>query len=345
MDFILEEVKLPLQELLSRFSTASVSSSDSSSDDGGDEVENWERVFNVYDKFWRRIASMAALNACKGDALVEMEHDFFTTVIDDLEVHRWRVRRPIERILLQGVRDIRQAAFDSDPNSRKQIQKLLECIREEEAKLVAAGDQSLFDTPAAGNETGEVREALSKYDRVCQVMASLVTGWQLEPGQRDKMRRSLTEKIGPVLDRNNIGLVAVAQDLWAHADTGRPLGDALQRAMAGAEVGPGQKGDKPDGEDKALPVKHKGQFVADSGRVTVLQEEEAGAETTLASWRTSNCVTRALTKRLCEYVRMGTDDLARRRAVYNTAVLETLCSNVEDWCTSSVSCARVRNSK
>ena len=114
-----------------------VSSGDESSrgdsDEGSDEETDargrprpkWEKTFLKYKRFWLRLASIAALGTADGDALVEVEHQRFKDVINDLESHGWEIREPIERILLKGVRVLQHAAFDSDANSRKQIKKLL----------------------------------------------------------------------------------------------------------------------------------------------------------------------------------------------------------------------------
>ena len=45
---------------------------------------NWEKLFVRLKKFWRRLARIAALQATNGDALVEVEHEFFKETIDDL---------------------------------------------------------------------------------------------------------------------------------------------------------------------------------------------------------------------------------------------------------------------
>ena len=107
-------------------------------DDGSDEETNasgtaqtkkprprpdWERQFLKYKKFWRRLASIAALGTADGDALVELEHQHFKQVINDLESHHWEIRKPIERILLRGVRMLQVAAWDSDANSQAHILK------------------------------------------------------------------------------------------------------------------------------------------------------------------------------------------------------------------------------
>jgi hypothetical protein len=94
--------------------------------DGSDEETSagkpkWESVFLRFKKLWRRLASIAALGTADGDALVELEHQHFKHVIDDLESHGWEIRKPIERILLRGVRMLQVAAWDSCANSQAQI--------------------------------------------------------------------------------------------------------------------------------------------------------------------------------------------------------------------------------
>ena len=112
-----------------------VSSGDESirgdSDEGSDEETDargrprpkWEKTFLKYKKFWRRLASIAALGTADGDALVELEHQHFKQVIYDLESYHWEIRKPIERILLRGVRMLQVAAWDSDANSQAHILK------------------------------------------------------------------------------------------------------------------------------------------------------------------------------------------------------------------------------
>ena len=46
---------------------------------------------------------------------------------------------------------------------------------------------------------------------------------------------------------------------------------------------------------------------------------------------TGDAVTRALTRRLHEYLRAGIDGIARKRAAYNQEVLTTLATKYEDW--------------
>ena len=68
----------------------------------------WEKVFARYTKFWRRIARMAAVRTQPGDLLLQIELKFFqspTGTIETLGDAGWKVSQPIERILLQGVRD------------------------------------------------------------------------------------------------------------------------------------------------------------------------------------------------------------------------------------------------
>jgi serine/threonine protein kinase len=72
----------------------------------------WEMVFNRFNKFWRRLACIAALKTHNSDALVEVELEYFGPVIEDLHAANWVIKRPIQRILLEGVRVLGPAAID-----------------------------------------------------------------------------------------------------------------------------------------------------------------------------------------------------------------------------------------
>lgn len=70
----------------------------------------WEKVFLRYSKFWRRIAVMAALNTGPHDIMLHVELDFFhKSVINSLSEAGWKIEKPIQRIVLQGVRDVEVA--------------------------------------------------------------------------------------------------------------------------------------------------------------------------------------------------------------------------------------------
>jgi hypothetical protein len=105
------------------FNRMSTNDGDGSDEETSASKPKWERLFLKYKKFWRRLASIAALGTADGDALVELEHQHFKQVIYDLESHHWEIRKPIERILLRGVRMLQVAAWDSDANSQAHILK------------------------------------------------------------------------------------------------------------------------------------------------------------------------------------------------------------------------------
>jgi hypothetical protein len=331
-------------------------------DDGSDEETgagkpNWERLFLKYKKLWRRLASIAALGTADGDALVELEHQHFKHVIDDLESHGWEIRKPIERILLKGVRVLQLAAFDSDANSKKQIEKLLKWVQEEEQKL-PSGDKYLFRVDEAGidgSEDEEAVQAVRKYDRVCQLLAWLA----LEPKSqsRESLRRTAVDKLGPFLQERNISILNEAENLWALADSDggldlESLGSHTQqvgknpppRPRAASSAAKAAKAAKKD-DGEVLPVSFKGSHVRDSGRVEVLEETNLGdgneAEdvgsgdgddgAALAATSREDAITQALTRRLHEYLRAGTNGIASKRAVYNSAVLTSLATQIHDF--------------
>ena len=312
---------------------------------------NWEKLFVRFKKFWRRLARIAALQATNGDALVEVEHEFFKETIDDLESCGWEIRKPIERILLRGVRELQHCAWDSDRNSKNQIERLLKWIREEEKKIAELGDRGLFSIDDAGiddSEGEEAAQAVRYYDRVCQLLAWLA----LEPKseQRDALRRTVVDKLGPYLEERNIFLLSVAQNLWVLADSDGGINMAALDSQA-QQVGANPTHPRPrpraaarkqaptDNSD-LMPVTFKGSDVRDSGRVQML-EETVPSDGNAAEEResgdgddrtpTEDAVTRALTRRLHEYLRAGTGGIARKRAAYNQEVLTTLATKSEEW--------------
>ena len=161
-------------------------------------------MFNRFNKFWRRLACIAALKTHSSDALVEAELEYFGPVFEDLHGANWMIKLPIQRILLEGVRLIGLAAVDSDSDSKKKIGKLLRWVAEEEAKLASAGESGLFQVvdvvewsvSGAAVESAAEKQAVHKYDRVCQLLACLAT----EPAEsetRKKMRQTAVDKLGP----------------------------------------------------------------------------------------------------------------------------------------------------
>jgi len=338
--------------------------------DGSDEETsagkpNWEKLFLKYKKFWRRLASIAALGTADGDALVELEHQHFKDVIDDLESHGWEIRKPIERILLKGVRVLQLAAWDSDANSKKQIEKLLKWVQEQEQKVAESGDKYLFRVDEAGidvSEGEEAAQAVRKYDRVCQLLAWLAL--EAKSQSRESLRRAAVDKLGPYLQERNISILNEAKNLWALADSdgglnleclgshtqqvgenppSRPRAAAAAKVAANAAAKPAKVAKKDDAE--VLPVSFEGNRVRDSGRVEVLEETNLGdgneAEdvgggdgfdrAALAATSSEDAITRALTRRLHEYLRAGTNGIASKRAVYNSAVLTNLATPTHDW--------------
>jgi hypothetical protein len=357
------------RETADDFASSSDEHSRVDSDDGSDEETNagrrprpnWEQLFLKYKKFWRRLASIAALGTADGDALMELEHQHFKDVIDDLESHGWEIRKPIERILLKGVRVLQLAAFDSDANSKKQIEKLLKWVQKEEQKVAGSGDKDLFRVDEAGIEISEGEEAaqvVRKYDRVCQLLAWLAL--EAKSQSRESLRRTAVDKLGPYLQERNISILNVAENLWALADSDgglnlECLGSHTQqvgenppprpRASAAAKTAAkaAQAAKKDDAE--VLTVSFKGSHVRDSGRVEVLEETNLGDgnETedvgggdgddgaALVATSSEDAITRALTRRLHEYLRAGTNGIASKRAVYNSAALTHLATQIHDY--------------
>ncbi len=118
------DLKELFEGLVRKFAKEHIGSSDSSGsekeevDFGTDKDKEdpslppWEKVFNRYNKFWRRLACIAALKTHNSDALVEAELEYFGPVIEDLHAANWVIKRPIQRILLEGVRVLGPAAID-----------------------------------------------------------------------------------------------------------------------------------------------------------------------------------------------------------------------------------------
>jgi hypothetical protein len=216
------------------------SASDSDKEEEDASLAKWERVFNRFNKFWRRLACIAALKTHSSDALVEAELEYFGPVFEDLHCANWMIKLPIQRIILEGVRLIGLAAVDSDSNSKKKIGKLLRWVAEEEYKLASAGESGLFQVvdvaaqkqlaqapPVAAVESEAVesaaeKQAVHKYDRVCQLLACLAT----EPAEsetRKTMRQTAVDKLGPFLQKRGVEIVSAAQRLWVLVDA---AGDA-----------------------------------------------------------------------------------------------------------------------
>jgi hypothetical protein len=216
------------------------SGSDSDQEEEDASLAKWERVFNRFNKFWRRLACIAALKTHSSDALVEAELEYFGPVFEDLHCANWMIKLPIQRIILEGVRLIGLAAVDSDSNSKKKIGKLLRWVAEEEYKLASAGESGLFQVvdvaaqkqlaqapPVAAVESEAVesaaeKQAVHKYDRVCQLLACLAT----EPAEsetRKTMRQTAVDKLGPFLQKRGVEIVSAAQRLWVLVDA---AGDA-----------------------------------------------------------------------------------------------------------------------
>jgi hypothetical protein len=289
---------------------------------------------------------------------VELEHQHFKDVIDDLESHGWEIRKPIERILLKGVRVLQLAAFDSDANSKKQIEKLLKWVQEEEQRVAESGDKYLFRVDEAGidvSEGEEAAQAVRKYDRVCQLLAWLAL--EAKSQSRESLRRAAVDKLGPYLQERNISILNEAENLWALADSDggldlESLGSHTQqvgknpppRPRAASSAAKAAKAAKKD-DGEVLPVSFKGSHVRDSGRVEVLEETNLGDGNeakdvgsgdgddgaALAATSSEDAITQALTRRLHEYLRAGTNGIASKRAVYNSAVLTHLATQIHDF--------------
>jgi hypothetical protein len=218
--------------------------SDSDQEEEDASLASWERVFNRFNKFWRRLACIAALRTHSSDALVEAELEYFGPVIEDLHSANWMIKLPIQRIILEGVRLVEPATVDSDSNSKKKIGKLLKWVKEEEAKLASAGESGLFQVvdvaaqkqlaqapPGAAVESEAVesaaeRKAVQKYDRVCQLLASLAS----EPAEsetRNKMRQTAVDKLGPFLQKRGVEILSAAQRLWVLVDAAGGVEDKV----------------------------------------------------------------------------------------------------------------------
>jgi len=168
------------------------------------------------------------------------------------------------------------------------------------------------------------------------------------------------DKLGPYLQERNISILNVAENLWALADSDGGLNlDSLgshtlqvgnnppPRPRVAAAAKAAAKAAKAAKEDDAevLPVSFKGNRVRDSGRVEVLEETNLGDGNevedvgggdgddgaALAATSSEDAITRALTRRLHEYLRTGTNGIASKRAVYNSAVLTHLATPTHDW--------------
>ena len=197
-------------------------------------MEDWERVFVLYEKFWRRIASIAALSTCKGDVLAAAELAFFTPMLAHLEEAGWRVGRPVRRILLESVRDVELAARDCDANSRMQIRKLLGWVREEEARLGGEGGGGLLSEHLGADAETEPA------DRLLEVVAWLATD---APDKRDEiheMRRVLVDKVGPLLlQPRDLEIIPMAEGLWRLADAEQALSaESLLQTLGAGAVAP-----------------------------------------------------------------------------------------------------------
>jgi hypothetical protein len=174
------------------------------------------------------------------------------------------------------------------------------------------------------------------------------------------------DKLGPYLQERNISILNEAQNLWALADSDGGLNlDSLgshtlqvgenppprPRAAAAAKAAKVAKED----DAEVLPVSFKGNRVRDSGRVEVLEETNLGdgneAEdvgsgdgddgAALAATSSEDAITRALTRRLHEYLRAGTNGISSKRAVYNSAVLTHLAIPTHDWDPTSSQAIRI----
>jgi hypothetical protein len=197
-----------------------------------------------------------------------------------------------------------------------------------------------------------------KYDRVCQLLAWLAL--EAKSQSRESLRRTAVDKLGPYLQERDISILNVAENLWALADSDGGLNlDSLgshtpqvgenppPRPRASAAAKAAAKAAKAAKKDDAevLPVSFKGSHVRDSGRVEGLEETNVGdgneAEdvgggdgdggAALVATSIEDAITRALTRRLHEYLRAGTNGIASKRAVYNSAVLTNLATPTHDW--------------
>jgi hypothetical protein len=311
-----------------------------------EDLENWESVFVKFKKFWRRIARVAALHAHNTDALVEAEVEYFGHIMDELHSAHWDIKKPIERIL-SGVREVDLAAFDIDRNSKKQIAKLLEWVREEENKLARTGDNNLFDvtTVTTGSGCGAVDKALKQYDRICQILAWLTIDAASE--KRDKMRQTVVDKLGPFLNKRHINILSAAQRLWVLADSegglsGLNTDGALQiqlqgiNPLASEESGSQAQSTKIEMmsiKDMKEEVIRLGGNAKGCVERTDIQARllEARAAHGGNAGETEMQVMRELVRHVHEYLSAGSEGLARKRARHNLRVLEVLAMPAEEW--------------
>jgi hypothetical protein len=181
----------------------------------------WEKVFERYSKFWTRIAEIAVLGTRPQDIMVQAELDFFQkSVINTLTEAGWQVAKPIERILLEGARDVATAAHDADANSKKQIERLLELIRSKESATAAAQMRALFEASGASDSRDRLLEAITWLAR------------SDDSPQRDARRASLLRSFsvlgaaGKALER--------AEQVWAIADSNIELEEVLGQMSVSA---------------------------------------------------------------------------------------------------------------
>jgi hypothetical protein len=165
-------------------------------------------VFEKFDKFWRRIAKIAALRCAEGDVLLEKELSFFSSsVLDGLEDANWSVSKPVRRIVLNGERSLERASRDSDTNSRRQLERLLALVKDEEAELHRKGEAGLFTAKPAS----AYALAVLKYDRLLQLLAWLTLD---QPGdERDKACTLLRETFAAELEECGVTM-DVLDALW-----------------------------------------------------------------------------------------------------------------------------------
>ena len=310
------------------------------------DLENWERVFVKFKKFWRRIARIAALHAHNTDALVEAEVEYFGHIMDELHSANWDIKKPIERIL-SGVREVELAAFDIDRNSKKQIARLLEWVREEENKLARTGDNNLFDVTAVttGSGCGTVDKALKQYDRICQIFAWLTIDAASE--KRDKMRQTVVDKLGPFLNKRHINILGAAQRLWVLADSegglsGLNTDGALPIQLQGINpLASEESGSQAQSTQiEMMSIKDMKEEVIRFGGSAKGCVERPDIQARLLEARaahggnageTEMQVMRELVRHVHEYLSAGNEGLARKRARHNLRVLEVLAIPAEEW--------------
>jgi hypothetical protein len=165
-------------------------------------------VFEKFDKFWRRVAKIAALRCVEGDILLEKELKFLSSsVLDGLEDANWSVRKPVRLIVLNGERSLERAARDSDSNSRRQLERLLALVKDEEAELHRKGETGLFTV----KPVSAAALAVLKYDRLLQLLAWLALE---QPGdKRDKACTQVREIFASELDQCGL-TIDVLDALW-----------------------------------------------------------------------------------------------------------------------------------